>query len=134
MRWSNLRPTTTVILFITVGVVLLAIPFTMPVSAPIFGEYGMGYIDWPGAVGVAPLGVGLISIGILYLVGSVAGTMFVHTARGGFGAGLLVFFLGILLLLVTYWGYSASFCRRLTGTSDALTGRFRQANREMDAV
>ena len=28
----------------------------------------------------------------------------------------------------------ASFCRWLTGASDALTGRFRQANREMDAI
>ena len=28
----------------------------------------------------------------------------------------------------------ALFCRWLTGVSDALTGRFRQANRELDAV
>ena len=30
--------------------------------------------------------------------------------------------------------YDALFCRRLTEVSDAFTGRFRQANREMDAV
>ncbi len=35
---------------------------------------------------------------------------------------------------VSFCKHLALFCRRLTATSDVLTGRFRQINREMDAV
>lgn len=104
MRWNNVRPTASASLFIGVAVLLLVVLFAKPVSSPFIG-YGIGYIDWPGAVGVAPLGVGLISVGVLYLVGGVAGMVFERTSRGGFRPALLVSFLGFLALFVTYWGY-----------------------------
>ena len=105
MRWNNGRPATLSSPLIGVGVLLLALPFVLPVSFSIAG-YGIGFIDWPGTFGLTPLGLGLISVGVLYLGMGVAGTVLERTIRGRFEYAVLMFFLGIPFLVATYWVYS----------------------------
>ena len=103
--WKRIRHLGSTTPLLAVGVVFLALPFAIPSYWSVAG-YGMGFIDWPGAFGLTPLGLGLISVGVLYLAGGAVGTLFERTRRGRFTSGLVVFFLGFPLLIATYWVFS----------------------------
>ena len=81
------------------GVTLTVSPFYIPQTIQ------EGYIDWPGAVGFSVLGLGLPSIGIMYVLGCVLVIIDGRTSILHYWILLVVAVLALPLLVATYWSY-----------------------------
>ena len=104
MNWTPPRFSVAALSILSIGFVLLTIPFWIPGTASFIGRQ-MGLIDWPGAVGFSILGIGIISIGVIYLSSGVAGILLERRTEHRFSRVLAAGLLGFPLLIVTYWAY-----------------------------
>jgi hypothetical protein len=100
MNWNPPRFSVSALSSLIIGFVLLTVPFWIPSTASI-----MGLIDWPGAVGFSILGVGIISIGVIYLGSGITGILLGWRTEHRFSRVFAVGLLGFPLLIMTYWTY-----------------------------
>lgn len=91
---TNRFPMDTSEQLIVVGILLIVSPFT-----PLYS----GYIDWPGAIGFSILELGGISVGSLYVLVGLYGTLDSTSAHGRFGTAVLGVLLLVPVLMGIYW-------------------------------